>query len=115
MIEKVSIECSYQRKGFRTIDILSGTPIVKNSKLTFRIIANNLKDYDIRWQITNTDKEAERAKCLRGDFYDSEIVAGKKVRKENTSYIGVHYVEAYLVKDNICYGKSEPFEVNIIR
>lgn len=87
---------------------------MKHSKLTFRIIANNLKDYEIWWQITNTGEEAKRENCLRGDFYNSQLVAGKKVRKEETLYIGLHYVEAYLVKDNICYGKSEPFEVKVI-
>ena len=33
--------------------------------------------------------------------------------KEKTSYFGRHYVEAYIVSNNICYGKTIPFEVNI--
>ena len=57
--------------------------------------------------------EAEKACQLRGDFYNSHIVEGKKVRKETTAYIGEHYVEAYIVKDGICFGKSAPFCVVI--
>ena len=74
----------------------------------------NIKDFDIYWQITNTGTEAKSANCLRGGFYDSKIEQGKRIRTETTSYVGRHYVEAYLVKNNICYRKSKPFEVNII-
>lgn len=63
--------------------------------------------------MTNTGREAELANSLRGDFYDSELVEGKRVRKESTLYSGRHYVEAYLVKNGICYGKSIPFEIII--
>ena len=79
------------------------------------VISDNLNKYDIWWQVTNTGGDAIQANCLRGDFYNSTIEQGRKVRKEVTRYIGRHYVEAYLVKDDICYGKSEPFEVNIVR
>ena len=64
--------------------------------------------------MTNTGREAKIANSLRGGFYDSELVEGKKVRKESTLYTGRHYVEAYLIKQGICYGKSSPFEVNIV-
>lgn len=76
--------------------------------------ANGLRDYEIWWQVTNTGEEAEMANALRGDFYSSELVEGKKIRKESTLYTGHHYVEAYLIKNGICYGKSLPFEVNIV-
>ena len=59
--------------------------------------------------------EAQTARQLRGDFYTSELEGGKKIRKENTRYIGKHYVEAFLVSDGVCVGRSEPFEVNIVR
>ena len=74
-----------------------------------------MDDYDIYWQVTNTGFEARKSNCLRGDFYESELFEGKKVRKEETSYIGKHFVEAYIVKNNICYGKSDPFTVNIVK
>lgn len=97
------------------IEIKSGTPLGKNVSLKFEVIANKVDEYDIHWQITNTGFEARRSNCLRGDFYESELFEGKKVRKEVTSYIGKHFVEAYIVKNNICYGKSDPFTVNIVK
>jgi len=63
--------------------------------------------------VTNIGREAELANSLRGGFYNSELVEGKRVRKESTLYTGRDYVEAYLVKNGICYGKSNPFEVII--
>lgn len=114
LIEKASVKGMYLRKGFRWKVIKSGTALNKHGSLKFEVKANNLKDYEIWWQITNTGKEAEMANCLRGGFYNSELVEGKRVRTETTLYTGHHYVEAYIVKNGICYGKSEPFEVNIV-
>lgn len=112
--EEVKIVARYKYKGFRYKTIRSGTGLNKNGDLKFEVKAKNLRNYDIYWQVTNTGKEAINANCLRGDFYDSEIVEGKRVRKESTSFTGHHYVVAFLVKDGICYGRSAPFEVNIV-
>lgn len=114
LIEKVSIQAKYLRDGFRWKEIKSGTALNKHGNLRFEVQANGLRDYEIWWQVTNTGKEAEMANALRGGFYSSELVEGKKVRKESTLYAGHHYVEAYLIKNDICYGKSLPFEVNIV-
>lgn len=114
LIENVSIRAKYFRNGFRWKEIKSGMALNKHGNLRFEVQVNELKDYEIWWQVTNTGKEAERANCLRGDFYSSELVEGKKVRKESTLYTGHHYVEAYLIKNGSCYGKSSPFEVNIV-
>ena len=111
--EEVSNKAKYLHSGFRWKEIKSGTILNKRGDLRFEVQAKRLKDYEIWWQVTNTGKEAENANCLRGDFYSSELIEGKKVRKESTRYAGRHYVEAYLVKNGICYGKSSPFEVNI--
>lgn len=114
-ITKINVEINtyYSWKSFRFKRIKSGEALNKNGDLRFEVKAENIKNYDVYWQVTNTGDEAKNANCLRGDFYDSKIEQGKRVRTETTSYIGRHYVEAYLVRNNICYGKSNPFEVNI--
>lgn len=111
--KKVDIEAMYYKDGWRPIKLVSGEEIRKGMKLQFRVKADHLRNYDIYWQVTNTGFEAEKSCQLRGDFYDSQIIEGKKVRKESTAYTGEHFVEAYIVKNGICYGKSEPFCVNI--
>lgn len=113
-IEKeVEIEARYFRNGWRPSRFVSGEEIRKGIDLQFVIRADHLRVYDIYWQVTNTGYEAERARQIRGDFYDSQIVEGKKARKESMSYSGEHFVEAYIVKDGICYGKSKLFCVKI--
>lgn len=111
--ENVTIEARALKNGWRPIKLRNGETIRKGVELQFAIKAKHLRSYDIFWQVTNTGYEAEKACQLRGDFYNSHIVEGKKVRKETTAYIGEHYVEAYIVKDGICIGKSAPFCVVI--
>ena len=113
LIKDVSIKASYLYKGFRWKKIESGTKLNKHGSLKFEVQADGLQGYEIWWQVTNTGREAELANSLRGGFYNSELVEGKRVRKESTRYTGRHYVEAYLVKNGICYGKSIPFEIII--
>ena len=113
--KEIKIIVKYEIRGFRERKIESNTPINKNARLKFEINLNNTEKYEIYWQVTNTGNEAQEANCLRGDFYNSHIEKGKKIRREKTAYIGKHYVEAYLVKNGICYGKSEPFVVNIVQ
>lgn len=109
----IEITAEYTYPGFRSTKINSGDVLNKNGKIRFEITSAEIQDYDIYWQITNTGFEAQNAKCLRGGFYSSQCEKGKKIRIEKTSYKGRHYVEAYIIKNDVCYGKSSPFEVNI--
>lgn len=110
----VKILATKTKKGFSyPRQFKSTTLLTKDENLKFEAKAKNINYYDVFWQITNTGTEAKNNGCLRGDFYNGQIVEGKKIRKETTSFVGTHIVECYLVKNNICYGKSEPFIVNI--
>ncbi|MCH5345010.1 MAG: nucleotidyltransferase [Acetatifactor sp.] len=115
MWKQVRLKATVYQKSFRPQILTSGCPVGKDAEIKFEAESGNIGLYEIYWQITNTGMEAQMAKQLRGDFYSSELEAGKKIRKENTRYIGKHYVEAFLVSDNVCVGRSEPFEVNIVK
>lgn len=92
----------------------SGESVPKYVDLKFQIDTQTPKKFDIFWQITNTGAEAEQAQCLRGDFYRSDVTdKGERIRQESTRYYGTHYVEAFIVKNGICYGRSDPFLVVI--
>lgn len=94
--------------------LISGELIDKGLNLRFEAEAENLNLYDIYWQITNTGYEAQKCNQLRGDFYESELQSESKIRIENTSYSGKHYVEAFIIdNNNCCVGRSAPFVVNI--
>ncbi len=115
-ISKSEFKAFKKSRGFslyRPFD--SGELLQKNTSIKFEVSSHNLNlnNYEIYWQVTNRGFEAENAKCLRGDFYSSEIVEGKKVRKETTAYKGIHLVEVYVVRNNVCVAQSPPFYVNI--
>lgn len=110
--EKVNIKVLFNQKGFTYSLINSGEALNKNGSLKFEAVANNIKNYKVHWQVTNTGEEAFDANGLRGDFYESN--EKNNIRTEKTLYAGRHYVEAFLIKDGLCYGKSDPFEVNIV-
>lgn len=112
--KKVEIKTTIYQKGFLPKQLTSGESISKGINIKFEAISENIKLYNIYWQVTNTGFEAQQANQLRGDFYNSELIEGKRVRKECTYYTGKHYVEAFLVKDGCCVGKSKPFVIDIV-
>jgi hypothetical protein len=66
------------------------------------------------YKVVNTGIEAKNADDLRGGFYSSTgIRKNKHYRNERTKYEGIHWVEAFIVKNGVCVGRSGEFIVNI--
>ena len=70
------------------------------------------RPFVVKWQIVNTGFEATQAGCLRGGFEDSDI--GTCKRKEATAYSGTHFVQCFIIKNNVCVAKSKEFILNIV-
>lgn len=105
------------RNGNRIGAFESGDVQPKGRELLFEAVtATGLpfpsNDYDVRWRVVNTDREAAQAKGLRGGFYKSDRPG---VRWESTAYHGAHWVEAFVIRkrDNVCVGHSDRFFVVI--
>ena len=92
----------------------NGKPLPKHGTIQFVAKTDALEPYNVQWQILNTGEEARLAGKyqLRGGFYPSEH-GGKNIRRENTLYKGRHMAQAYIIKNDVCIGKSEEFVVNI--
>jgi hypothetical protein len=62
------------------------------------------------WQITNTGEEAKLDKGLRG-----KIIPGNhtRFRHESIKYSGKHWVQCFVVRNNLCIARSEKFYVNV--
>lgn len=101
-------------KGGAWLDMVS--PLPKGQWLQFqartRVGTPVAGDHDIYWRVTNTDQEAEAAKCLRGGFVKAN--AGTS-HWEQLAYRGVHMVEAFVVRkrDNVLVAQSAPYYVVI--
>lgn len=101
------------RDGFRPSQIKSDTTLPKHYSLRFEVNTNVPWPYKVYWQVVNTGEEAQRANCLRGEFYEGILAKGGRVREESTLYTGMHWIECFIVKDNICLARSGEFIVNI--
>jgi hypothetical protein len=102
--------------GMRQRVLQSGDLINPRSGIEFQALQNNglpfPTDYEIRWQVVNTDRAAAADNCLRGDFYRSDTHG---YRYEPTKYRGVHWVQAFLInkRTRLLAGVSDRFFVVI--
>jgi hypothetical protein len=65
-----------------------------------------MKDFEVQWQVVNTDSDAWRVGGLRGGFYASSKPG---MRWEATQYHGVHWVQAFVIRrrDRACVAQSD--------
>lgn len=112
----IAASMHWQQGGPKERDVRSGEgPLPKNRWLRFVAHASSVyqlgMNHDIHWRITNTDREASDADCLRGGFVEAE--EDGTCRWERLGYRGVHSVEAFVVRrsDGRLLGQSSPFYV----
>jgi hypothetical protein len=60
------------------------------------------------WQVVNTGRDARINNDLRGQIFE-----GNQVHWEHTRYSGKHWIECFIVQDNICVARSGRFFINI--
>ncbi len=89
----------------------NGSPLDKGCTLHFKAYTSVKRPYTVFWQIVNTGAEAINAKCLRGNFEQSD--EGFNGKKEETWYTGSHSVQCFIIKRGICVAKSKEFIINI--
>ncbi|MDR2706883.1 MAG: nucleotidyltransferase [Planctomycetaceae bacterium] len=109
----VLVTGKWTKSGFRPILItVNNSPVLeKYGDIVFNAETNVLKPYIAYWQVVNTGDEALRKGCLRGEF--NEEPCNNLQHKERTEYTGRHWVECFIVKDNVCVAKSGEFVINI--
>lgn len=106
----VSIDCDVSGNGFSVMPIEKFfdklSPQLKkfipyNFSIRCRLGDTDCPTYDkILWKVRNIGIEAEKRNCIRGQIVDNrgtEII-------ENSNFAGLHYIECYLIKNDICVG-----------
>jgi len=94
----------------------NSVPLPKYCDLIFRAETDVPKPFDVYWQVVNTGEEAESKgkRGLRGEIFPSETAGiGGLIQKESTLYKGTHWIECFIVKNNICVARSGEYIVNI--
>lgn len=79
-----------------------GDKVPLNRKLEFYLDENRVpKPYKVYWKVKNEGYEAIKYNCIRGDIFESYGDTPEKMVEES-SFGGEHYVECYIVKNNVC-------------
>ena len=113
ILGSVTVDGKASKIGERTRHFKDESPLLpKEFSLSFYASTDLLPPFDVKWQVVNTGYEAEQANCLRGEFYDSDS-SNKLLRLEGTKYIGRHWIECFIIKNERCVAKSGKIYVNI--
>jgi Adenylyl/Guanylyl and SMODS C-terminal sensor domain len=106
----VSIAPAISGKGFRPQSfhdfVQKYGAVPKRLQLKFQATSNVPGPVHYWWKVRNFYEEARAAnsgKGLRGEIRQGELTG---IKKEDTLYKGTHYVECYIIKDDVCVAKS---------
>lgn len=99
----LKIDCEITQNGFRRgslRDFLARKiKLSPNKSLCFYIDNIDVPHpFSIKWKVTNRGIQAIKRNCVRGQIIDDK---GVLERKEATNFKGSHFVECYVIKDNI--------------
>lgn len=105
----LSIDCKVTRDGYRPKflrEILARkVRVLRVRSLEFYIETTNISEpYEVRWKVLNIGEEAEKRNCIRGQIITSN--KGSNKRTESADFFGDHYVECYIIKDNIVVARD---------
>lgn len=104
----LEIDCEIKQKGFREgllrEHLRKNYPLLSGKSLRFFISEINIpQPYIVKWKVTNRGNEAIIRNCIRGQITSD---AGSEQIVETTSFNGEHYVECYIIKNNIVIAKD---------
>jgi hypothetical protein len=107
-VYKLKINADVQQKNYRKYKLLGYPyPLSKDLIIEFYIEKNLTPGtYSIKWKVKNQGKEALIAEDLRGEITND---GGRKKKFEHTKYWGKHFVECYIIQNNICVAYDRIF------
>lgn len=104
----LEIDCDIKQNGFREGSLreylLKKIRLLPNKSLRFYIERIDVpQPYEVKWKVTNRGEQAIKRNCIRGHIIDDQ---GAQERKETTNFRGSHFVECYVIKDNIVVARD---------
>lgn len=111
----VSIEAFYKDIDGSWHELTLDKILSEGNEIEFNSITNAEDPFEVFWQVVNTGEEAMKANCLRGNIFPSNnnVSSGKLRHKEFATYRGTHWIQCFIVKNNICIAVSKEFVVKI--
>ncbi|QTO18683.1 SMODS domain-containing nucleotidyltransferase [Burkholderia seminalis] len=72
--------------------------------LRFHIVECDVPEpYEVKWKVRNVGEEAVRRNQIRGQIIRDE---GRRERKETANFHGPHFVECYVIKNEVCVARD---------
>lgn len=105
----LTIRCKVSQDGFmpRLLDemLRRKFPLLRNRDLEFYIHNHSVpKPFSVKWKICNVGSEAIRRNQTRGQILDDD---GRCRRIEHSDFRGAHFVECYIIKNNVCVARAK--------
>ena len=92
----------------------SGKLLYKNCSLNFTARTDITEPFDVHWQVVNNGTEARQKRQLRGNIFESrDRYINQLKHTERTLYSGPHWIQCFIVKNEVCVAESDPFLVMI--
>ena len=103
----LKIDCLVSQDGYRPHSLhdmlLKRFPLLSGKTLKFHIVELNIpKPFQVKWKVRNVGEEAIRRNLIRGQIIDGR---GNRDKIESSLFHGAHFVECYIIKDNICVAR----------
>lgn len=109
----ISVSARY-KDGKSWITITPNSILPKGKTVKFVARTNVKKPFDVYWQVVNTGEEAKNSNSLRGTIFKAQTAGAGGLRySDATAYTGTHWVECYIIKNNICVARSNEIFVQI--
>lgn len=104
----LSIDCEVKQNGYREGSLreflLNKIRLRPNKSLRFHIAKMDVPaPYIVKWKVTNRGEQAIKRNCIRGQIIDD---SGDYERMESTNFKGSHFVECYIIKDNVVVARD---------
>ena len=102
------IDCNVTQNGWKpfllSTYLIKSIPLRKNKQLDFFISKTDCPEpYKVYWKVRNVGPEAIRRNMIRGNIAYERGTH----HKEKTDFVGAHYVECYLIKNNVCVARDK--------
>ncbi|GHV06607.1 hypothetical protein FACS189485_15410 [Spirochaetia bacterium] len=103
----LSIDCVVKQDGWRDFflsdSLREGKKLKHHKELNFFIKYTNAPEpFSIYWKVRNVGAVAERRNCIRGQIVKTDF----RKHNEHTDFYGPHFVECYIVKNDICVARN---------
>jgi hypothetical protein len=97
--------------------ITSGTKLPSGRAIKYIAKTNATEPYELFWQVVNTGAHATQDGGLRGNYFKGKNLKSQAttatVNWETTKYTGRHYIQCFLVRNGVCFGKSASFVIDV--